>query len=63
MADIRQATLNPLANIVKLTGRSLDDLVRVVQASGLNKHGQVREMLKTKLGLGFGDPAFSRNTP
>jgi hypothetical protein len=34
MADINQATLNQLANIEKRTGRSLDDLVSVVQASG-----------------------------
>lgn len=57
MADINQATLNQLANIEKRTGKSLDDLVKIVQASGLNKHSQVRDMLKTELGLGFGDAA------
>jgi len=57
MADINQATLNQLANIEKRTGKSLDDLVRVIQASGLTKHGQIRDMLKTELGLGFGDAA------
>jgi hypothetical protein len=57
MADINQATLNQLANIEKRTGRSLDDLVKVVQSSGLTKHGLVRDMLKNELGLGFGDAA------
>lgn len=55
MADINQATLNQLADIEKRTGRSLVDLVNVVQTSGLTKHGQVRDMLKTELGLGFGN--------
>ena len=55
MADINQATLNQLANIEKRAGRSLDELVSIVQDSGLNKHSQVRDLLKGKLGLGFGD--------
>jgi hypothetical protein len=55
MADINQATLNQLANIEKRTGKTLDDLVKIVQTSGLTKHGQIRDMLKTELGLGFGD--------
>jgi hypothetical protein len=57
MADINQATLNQLANIEKRTGRSLDDLVKVIQSSGLTKHGLVRDMQKKELGLGFGNAA------
>jgi hypothetical protein len=55
MADINQATLNQLANIEKRTSRSLEDLVKIVQSSGLTKHSQVRDMLKNELSLGFGD--------
>jgi hypothetical protein len=57
MVDINQATLNQLANIEKRTGKTLDDLVKIVQTSGFTKHSQVRDMLKTELGLGFGDAA------
>ena len=55
MADINQATLNQLANIEKRSGKTLDELVGAVKASGLEKHGQIRDMLKSKFGLGFGD--------
>ncbi len=55
MADIKQATLNQLANIEKRSGKTLDELVGAVKASGLEKHGQIRDMLKSTFGLGFGD--------
>ncbi len=34
---------------------SLDELSAVVKKSGLSKHGEIRDMLKEKLGLGHGD--------
>ena len=55
MADINQATLNQLANIEKRSGKTLDELVGAVKASGLEKHGQIRDMLKSTFDLGFGD--------
>ncbi len=55
MADINQATLNQLANIEKRSGKTLDELVGAVKASGLEKHGQIRDILKSTFDLGFGD--------
>jgi hypothetical protein len=34
---------------------SLDELSAIVKKSGLTKHGEIRDMLKEKLGLGHGD--------
>lgn len=53
--DVNQAIQNQLKNIEKRTGRSLSDLTAFVEASGLQKHGEIRDMLKEKLGLGHGD--------
>ncbi|MGE0454988.1 MAG: DUF5655 domain-containing protein [Vicinamibacteria bacterium] len=50
-----KALQTQLANIEKRSGKSLDELSRLVKASGLTKHGEVRDMLKTKLGMGHGD--------
>jgi hypothetical protein len=50
---VGQAT--QLANIEKRTGKSLADLAKLVRASGLAKHGEIRDMLKSQLGLGHGD--------
>lgn len=44
-----------LANIEKRTGKSLAALAKVVKASGLQKHGEIRDMLKRDLGMGHGD--------
>lgn len=55
VADPQQALATQLANIQKKTGRTLDQLKTLVAASGLGKHGQIRDMLKSELGLGHGD--------
>ncbi len=44
-----------LANIQKRSGKTLDELTRIVTASGLTKHGELVTLLKTSLGLGHGD--------
>lgn len=44
-----------LNNIQTKTGKSLAELSAFVQQSGLRKHGEIRDMLKQKLGLGHGD--------
>jgi hypothetical protein len=44
-----------LANIQKRTGKSADELVGIVRASGLAKHGEMVAMLKDTLGMGHGD--------
>jgi len=50
-----KALQTQLANIEKRTGKSLADLAKVVKASGLAKHGEIRDMLKRDLGMGHGD--------
>jgi hypothetical protein len=41
-------------NIESKTGKSMEELARVVTASGLTKHGEIRSMLMEKFGLGYG---------
>jgi hypothetical protein len=53
--DMAKATATQVANIEKKTGRTLDQLAKLVTTSGLTKHGEIREMLKRELGLGHGD--------
>jgi hypothetical protein len=50
-----KAVVTQLANIEKRTGKSLDELAKILKASGLTKHGELREMLQRDLGMGFGD--------
>ena len=50
-----KALATQLANIENRTGKSLDALAKIVRASGLTKHGEIRDMLKRDLGLGHGD--------
>ncbi|MBK9925570.1 MAG: DUF4287 domain-containing protein [Anaerolineales bacterium] len=55
MTSLEKAVLTQLANIQKKTGMSLAELSAFVKKSGLSKHGEIRDMLKEKLGLGHGD--------
>ena len=55
MGTVEAAVATQLANIEKRTGKSLVELVKVAKASGLSKHGEIRDHLKTTLGIGFGD--------
>src|SRR5688500_15285623 len=55
MDTIDKAVQTQLNNIQKKTGMSLAELSDLVKKSGLSKHGEIREMLKEKLGLGHGD--------
>ena len=50
-----KALATQLANIEKRTGKSLDALAGIVRASGLTRHGEIRDMLKRDLGMGHGD--------
>lgn len=50
-----KALATQLANIEKRTGKSLDSLAKIVKASGLTKHGEIRDMLKRDLRMGHGD--------
>jgi hypothetical protein len=55
MSDMEKAFATQLANIEKRSGKSLDELAAIIRASGLAKHGEIRDMLKRDLGLGHGD--------
>ena len=55
MNSVDKATQTQLANIQSKTGKTLDQLYGVIRESGLTKHGDIRDMLKTSLGLGHGD--------
>lgn len=55
MSTVDKALETQLRNIQNKTGKSLDELTAFVKISGLTKHGQIRDMLKRELGLGYGD--------
>ncbi|MGE3887259.1 MAG: DUF5655 domain-containing protein [Vicinamibacterales bacterium] len=50
-----KAVQTQLANIEKRTGKSLEELGKIIKGSGLTRHGEIRDMLKRDLGMGHGD--------
>ena len=44
-----------LRNIEQKTGRTFAELKAMIGATGLSRHGEIRDHLKTTLGLGHGD--------
>jgi hypothetical protein len=55
MGSLDHAFQTQIDNIQMKTGKSFDELTEIVKKSGLTKHGEIRDMLKEKLGLGYGD--------
>jgi hypothetical protein len=55
MDSLDKAIQTQIDNIQKKTGMSLAELSALIKKSGLSKHGEIRDMLKQKLGLGHGD--------
>lgn len=55
MDSLGKARATQLANIEQKTGKKLDELRSIIHASGLQKHGQIRQMMIDKFELGFGD--------
>lgn len=55
MDTLDKAIQTQISNIQKKTGMTLKELSAFIKKSGLSKHGEIREMLKQKLGLGHGD--------
>ena len=55
MSSLDKARETQLRNIETKTGKTLEELRAVIAESGLEKHTAIRDMLKTKLGLGHGD--------
>jgi hypothetical protein len=55
MSSTEKALETQLRNIQARTGKTLDELYAFIRKSGLQKHGEIRDMLKTDLGMGHGD--------
>ena len=55
MTDVDKAIQTQLANIQKKTGKSLAELYAWLTATGLARHGELRDAAKSGLGLGHGD--------
>ena len=55
MASVDDAVRTQIANIERKTGHSMDELVAMVTASGLTKHGEIVAWLKSEHGIGHGD--------
>lgn len=55
MATPEQAIQTQLKNIQTRTGKTLEQLAKIIRDSGLTKHGEIRSMLQGKLGMGYGD--------
>jgi hypothetical protein len=55
MNAIDKAYKTQLQNIQTKTGKTLEELASIIKNSGLDKHSEIREMLKRDLGLGHGD--------
>lgn len=55
MSTLDQARETQLQNIQAKTGKTLDELRAVISESGLAKHGEIRQMLMDRFGLGHGD--------
>lgn len=51
MPDIDKAAATQLANIEKRSGKTMAELSAIVKASGLSKHGELIQLLKTTLGM------------
>jgi hypothetical protein len=55
MSSLDKAVQTQLANIQAKTAKSLEELYALIDRTGLEKHGQIRDMLKNDLGMGHGD--------
>lgn len=55
MSSVEKAYETQLKNIQSRTGKTLEELGQIVRESGLTRHSEIREMLKTRLGMGHGD--------
>jgi hypothetical protein len=55
MNVVDKATETQIQNIQTRTGKTLDELFALIRESDLSKHGEIREMLKRDLNMGYGD--------
>ncbi len=55
MSNVNKALETQIKNIETKTGMSLAELATSIMESSLTKHGELRDMVKEKFGLGYGD--------
>jgi hypothetical protein len=55
MSSVDKALATQIENLQKRSGKSLKELYAIIRKSGLAKHGEIRDMLKSKLKMGHGD--------
>ena len=55
MSTIDKAAATQLANLEKRSGKTFDQLAKIIRSSGLSKHGELVAMLKRDHGMGHGD--------
>lgn len=55
MSSVDQALESQLRNLQERSGKSLDELYAILRSSGLTTHGELRDLLKSTLGMGHGD--------
>lgn len=55
MSSLDKAVTTQLNNIQTKTGKTLEELTTLINNSGLVKHSEIRAMLQSQLGLGYGD--------
>ena len=54
MATVEEGLRSQLRNIETTYGRSIDEWIETIRASGLRRHGEIVAMLKTEHGLSHG---------
>jgi hypothetical protein len=62
MSTVDDATRTMISNFPERTGRSLDEWVVLIRASGKTRHGDVMTMLKTEYGMSHGFANFAAIT-
>ena len=62
MSTVDDATRTMISNFPERTGRSLDEWVALIRASGKTRHGEVMTMLKTEYGMSHGFANFAAIT-
>jgi hypothetical protein len=55
MSSLDKARVTQLRNIENKTGKSLAQIRATIKSSRLTKHSEIREMLREKFNLGYGD--------
>lgn len=55
MSVVDKALETQVKNIEKKTGKTMDELRQIILESGLTKHGELRDMVKERFELGYGD--------